>query len=344
MKGRWAAAIAVIVAALALAIGVAVSLGSGPSFGVAYVTGAQDAAPSLWFANADGSHRRRLGPGDLPRVGPDGSIVAASQGPGLVLYSTSGGGTHRYFGSPKVTAVATAFSPDSRYVAVVLASTDPSSAANSALAVIDTTTFGYRILARGQIYGASFAPDGSDRIAYAAAPSPALTAPVDVHVIGADGSGSVQLTHAGRSLNPVWGQHGIAFDREQLRPDAEPAYEVWTMAGDGSGPRRLTGLRIPALRDGLVPVSVSGDGRRLLAEYVGQDTSEAWLVSPADDHPVSFGTGLAGAALSRSGASVLVVRGGLLGAPDEGVVESLPLNGGSPRVLAAHGSEPSWNV
>jgi Tol biopolymer transport system component len=344
MTGRWAAAIAVIVAALALAIGVAVSSGSGSSFGVAYVTGAQDAAPSVWFANADGSHPHRLGPGDLPLVAPDGSIVAASQGPGLVLYSTSGAGTHRYFGSPKATAVATAFSPDSRYLAVVLASTDPASAADSGLAVIDTTTFGYRIVAHGQIYGAGFAPDGSDRIAYAAAPSPALTAPVDVHVIGADGSGSVQLTHDGRSLNPVWSEHGIAFDGEQLRPDAEPAYEVWTMARDGSAPRRLTALSVPALRDGLVPLSVSNDGRRLLAEYVGQDTSQAWLVTLAGGHAVSLGAGLAGAALSRSGGAALVVRGGVLGVPDQGVIESMPLNGGPARVLAAHGSEPSWNV
>jgi hypothetical protein len=344
MTGRWAAAIAVIVAALALAIGVAVSSGSGSSFGVAYVTGAQDAQPAVWFTNANGSHPRRLGPGDQPLVAPDGSIVAASGGPGLVLYSTSGGGTHRYFGSPGTTAVASAFSPDSRYLAVVLASTDPSSAASSALAVIDTSTFGHRILVHGQIYGASFAPDGSDRIAYASAPSPALAAPVDVHLIGADGSGSVQLTHDGRSLNPVWGQPWIAFDHERLRRDAEPAYQVWTMARDGSGARRLTGLAVPALCDGLVPLGVSGDGRRLLAEYVGQDSSEAWLLTLADGRAAPLGTGLTGAALSRSGASALVVRGGFLGPPDQGVVESLPLNGGSPRVLAAHGSEPSWNV
>jgi hypothetical protein len=44
------------------------------------------------------------------------------------------------------------------------------------LAVIDTVTFTSRVVARGQIYGASFARDRSDRIAFASARSAALAA------------------------------------------------------------------------------------------------------------------------------------------------------------------------
>jgi hypothetical protein len=343
MTGRRAAAIAVLMG-VALTIGLTACSGSAPTIGVAYVTGAANSPSFVWLARPNGSHARRLGRGSRPLLAPNGSLVAATRGSGLVLYPTADGSPHRYFDRSGVIATATAFSPNSRYLAVVLSSTNPTSAAGSALAVIDTTTFGYRIIVRRQIYGASFAPDGSDRIAYASAATPGLGAPVDVHLIGPDGSRPQQITHDGRSLNPVWGQRGIAFDRERLRVNAEPAYHVWMMARDGRSLRPLTGLRIPALRDGLVPLGFSADGGRLLAEYVGLDTSEAWLLTLSEGRIVRLGTDLTGTALSRNGARALVDRGGFLNAPGQGIVESLPLGGGPPRVLAAHGSNPSWNV
>ena len=357
MRRWWAAAVAAIVV-LAVGIGAADGFGSGstlerldklisdqsPALGVAYVTGTATSAPSVWLADARGSGARLLGSGARPLLAPDGSLVAASTTPGLVLYRASGGAAHRYFEDADATAVATAFSPDSRYLAVVLTSTNPASAGPSGLAVIDTNTSAYRIVVRGQIYGASFAPDGSDRIAYASAASAALSAPVDVHVIAADGSGAMQITHDGRSLNPVWGRSGIAFDHERLRPDAEPAYQVWLMASDGSGARRLTAVPVPTLRDGLVPIDFSGDGKLLLAQYEGQDTNQAWLIPVSGGPATPLGAGLTGAALSRNGDSALVDRGGFLNPPDQGTVEALPLRGGGPpRILAAHGSDPSWN-
>jgi hypothetical protein len=343
MKRAWAGAIAALVV-LAVGISVAASSGSQPIRGLAYVTGAAGSAPEVWLANPDGGSPRLLGPGSQPVIAPDGSIVAASTAQGLTLYPTSDRSVRRSFPAVDATAVATAFSPDSRYIAVVLSSTDPASAASSGLAVIDTKSHSYRIIAHGQIYGASFAPDGSDRIAYASARSAALTAPVNIQMIGADGSGSVQLTRDGRSLNPVWGPAGIAFDRERLRTNAEPAYQLWLMASDGSGRRPLTALPIPTLREGLVPVAQSNDGRLLLAQYEGQDTTGAWLVPLSGGPATALGGGLVGAAFSRDGASVLLDRGGFLNPPDEGVVESMPVDGGQSRILAAHGSEPGWNA
>jgi len=308
------------------------------------VTGNATSAGVVWLANADGRHARRLGRGSQPMVAPDGSLVAASSTPGLMLYPAAGGSAHRYFATADATAVAAAFSSDSRYLAVVLSSTDPASAAFSGLAVIDTATFAYRIVARGQIYGASFAPDGSERIAYASASSPALRAAVDIHVIGANGSGEVQITRDRRSLNPVWGRGGIAFDRERLRAYAEPAYQVWLMASNGRARRALTAFVIPTLREGLVPIGFSDDGSVLLADYEGQDTSQAWMLRLSSDRAIRLGANLAGAALSHNGASALVVRGGFLIPPEQAVVESVPLAGGRPRVLATHASEPSWNA
>jgi hypothetical protein len=72
--------------------------------------------------------------------------------------------------------------------------------------VIDVVTLSWRLVARGAVYGASFAPAGFDRIAYAVASSEALEAHVDVHIAAADGSAATQITHDGRSLYPVWGR------------------------------------------------------------------------------------------------------------------------------------------
>jgi hypothetical protein len=229
----------------------------------------------------------------------------------------------------------------------VLLSADPNSGAGSGLALIDTRTFTARIVARGPIYGASFAPDGSDRIAYASAASLALTARINIHVVGPNGAGGISLTHDGHSLNPVWGRAAIAFDRERLRFGAAPIYQVWLMSAGGGHRREVTHLRVPPLLNGLVPIAFSDDGTRLLSEYEGQNTSAAWMISIPNGRvrKLSVGGGsVAGAAISRTGDAVLVDRGGFLNPPDQGSVISLSLLTGRPRVLVAHGSEPSWNL
>lgn len=335
--------VAVLVAS-AMSVDPSGTSASGPRLAVAYVTGSATSAPAVWLARLDGGGARRIGLGADPLLSPDGSLVAASSARGLVLYSASGGGSHRYFNTPAATARASAFSPDSRYLVVLLSSTDPGSAAPSGLAVIDTATFASRILVRDQIYGASFAPDGSERIAYASAASLALRARIDIHVVGADGSGAKQITHDGRSLNPVWGPRGIAFDHERLRAQEEPAYQVWITAGDGRERRQLTHLRIPPLREGLVPIAFSGTGALLLTEYVGEDTSQAWLLRMSSSRAAALGANVVAAGLSHDGRDALVDRGGFLQVPNRGVVESLPVAGGRPRVLVAHGSEASWNA
>ncbi len=337
------------VCAFALALGglsTAAARGAtgSPRLGLAYVTGAAGGPPVVWLADSDGRHARRLGPGSQPLLAPDGALVAASGASGLLVYPSAGGPPRRYFAGPAATATAVAFSPDSRYLAVALTSTNPVSDRASGLAVIDTTTNDYRILARGQIYGASFAPDGSDRIAYASATSPALNARVDIYEIGADGTGLAQITRDGRSLNPLWGPGVIAFDHERLRADAEPAYQVWITTSDGGIRHALSDLSIPPLRDGLVPIAFSEAGTVLLAEYVGQDTSQAWLLGLPAGRAERLAAGLVGAGLSRDGQRALVERGGFLSAPSHGVIETVPLAGGRPRVLVRHGSEPSWNA
>ena len=336
----------VCIAVLAMTPGAA---GASPAgWKVAYVRGGAG-APQVWVASAGGAQPRHLGPGTAPLISPSGAIIAASRvgshGSALTLYRTAGRVSRRFFHISVATATALAWSPDSRYLVVALASTDPGSARPSGLAVIDTRTLGYRVIAHGAIYGASFASDGTDRIAYASARSLALRGRIDIHVVRADGTHRRSLTHDGHSLNPVWGPRTIAFDREHLRSKHAPAYEIWTMRADGSHQVRLTHRRVPALMNGFVPVGFSADGSRLLAEYEGQDTSQAWTLTIASRRlrkVLVHGHSVVGAAISRNGASVLVDRGGFLAPPNDGRVDTLPFYGGRPHLLA-HGSAPSWN-
>lgn len=332
------------IAVLALATAGAAS---PPAWRVAFVRGGAG-TPQVWLSGAGASHPRHLGPGTDPLISPGGGLVAASRvasrGSALTLYFAAGGG-RRFFNLRTATARALAFSPDSRYLAVALSSANPGSARTSGLAVIDTRAMSARMIAHGAIYGASFASDGSDRIAYASARTLALRARIDIHVVGPNGTGRRSITRDGHCLNPVWGRRTIAFDRERLRAKHSPSFEVWLMHPDGSHQVRLTHRRVPALMNGLVPLAFSASGTRLLAEYEGVDTSQAWTITISSRRLRELrvrGRAVAGAAISRDGGSVLVDRGGFLEPPNAGSVESMPFYGGRATMLV-RGADPSWN-
>ena len=229
MKQALATALIAVAVAIVVVGIIDVSAGDGTTRPprLAYVTGTATTTPEVWVANLRDGSRRRVGAGQAPLLSPEGSVLAASApgqtGPALTLYTVGGTVIRRFYDAALQTAVALAWSPDSRYLAVALTGRDPGSAAGSGLSVIDTRTLRTSIVARGQLYGASFAPDGSDRIAYAVASSPALDAPVDIHVAAPYGLTAQQLTYDGRSLYPVWGASAIAYDHERLRRSAAPA-------------------------------------------------------------------------------------------------------------------------
>ena len=324
---------------------------------LAYATGtAKEPSPSVWIAALSGSEPRRLGPGIDPLLAPDGQSVAvglfgasanSEQGPSLAVYSALGAPTLTYLNLATATATPLAWSPDSRYLAVSLQSTSVTNIAQrSGLVVIDTTTGLISTIAHGQISGASFAEDGSDRIAYARAPSLALAAPVNLYLSRPDGSGSRALTHDGRSLNPVWGPRYIAYDRERLRPGDAPVFQIWLAKPSGGRARRLTNVRVRSLVAGLVPIAFSSNGSRLLAEFEGQDTSEAWTVlvkSKRARRLTVRGQPVLGAGLSGDGRTVLIDESSLESPPSDGHVAEIPFAGGRSKVLVAHGSQASWN-
>jgi hypothetical protein len=323
---------------------------------IAYVTQSGTSPPLVWTMRGDGSQKTSLGEGFSPQISPSGQQVAVSlfgagpseTGPALGVYSTAGVPRQTYLSLKGETAQPLGWSPDGRYLAVDVQSTALKRGAQlSGLGILDTQSSTLSMIAHGQLYGASFAPNGSDEIVYGLARSQSLTARVNVFRARADGSGTVALTRDGRSLFPLWGPGAIAYDRERLRRNDAPVYQIWLRSPAGRT-RRLTNLRVRSLVSGLIPVAFSADGSRLLTQFVGQDTSEAWTVRVRSGrvHRLTRKGArlpLQAAGLSSDGATVLVDEGGLDGPASEGRVATLPFAGGRTSVLAAQGSQASWN-
>jgi Tol biopolymer transport system component len=197
-----------------------------------------------WVVQSNGTGRRDLGIGEQPLVSPSGQMVAASHfgshGRALIVYSTVGKPKQEYINLVQTAATALTWSPDSRYVAVQLTDTTVSSTATNpgagGVAIVDTTAGTVRLIARGFVFGASFEPtvNATDRLAYGLSDAQKLNSPTEIYTSNADGSATTQVTHDGRSLNPVWGADGIAYDEQRFRGENAPAYNIWLMGSDGS--------------------------------------------------------------------------------------------------------------
>jgi hypothetical protein len=318
---------------------------------LAFVTGRGD-SDSVFLSNLDGTQRRRAGAGDNALLAPSGRAVAAASfgvsGPALLIY-TVGSPARRYLDVGKETVSVVSWSPDSRYVAVEVFGSDVKGTVTpSGIDVVDTTTNTIRVISRGYPCGASFAPDLPDRLVYANSPASSfcLKGRVNVLTIAADGSGRKQLTSDGASLNPVFGPNSIAFDRETLRRNDAPVFQIWTMRPDGSRRARVTHLKVPRLLDGLVPLQFDGAGDRLLAQFEGQDTTGTYTVDLASRRVRQLTVGRAAVSpggIARDGKTVLVGVGQFMNPPSSGKVETIPFGGGPATLLVAHASDPSWN-
>jgi hypothetical protein len=328
-----------LLAVLAFMLAAAASADAATPSKLAYVTGLAGTHPRVHVANADGSGAVTLGTGVDASISPDGANVAivtpyTRRGTSLVV-RPSGGGAARVVARTGDAIGPLTWSPDGALLAVVINTTR--------LVVIDVASGARHVVAHGQIQGASFSPD-SRRIAYARSRSARLLARVNVFAADVDGSGAHAITHDGRSLWPVWGPTQIAYTHERTRRHDAPVYQLRVMRPDGSGVRQLTHLRIPRLLSGLTATAWSAGGTRLLAEYGGQDTSEAWTVDVASGHARDLTgrfDGVIGADLSADGTTVLVQRG-YFDDPRHQSIATIPFPGGRATVLVRHGSAPSW--
>jgi hypothetical protein len=323
---------------------------------LAYVTETASATSKVWVAAANGSDAELLGPGEQPLLSPDGASVAVSlfgiapgaeeHGPAIGVYPVSGAPIADYLSLETATSTPLAWSPDSRYLAVYRQSNEVTNiAAGSGLDVIDTQTGTVSSIADGEIYGASFARDGSDRLVFGLSHSESFGGAVNLYTSEADGAALRRLTSDGRSLNPVWGPTYIAYDREQDR-HLSPDYQIWLGTPTAMHERKLTHIPVGPLVQGLVPLAFSASGSRLLAEFEGEDTSNAYAVTVASGHARAVTVHrrtVQAAGISSDGSTLLLDAGSFEQAPSSGRIVTMPFAGGHATVLVAHGAQASWN-
>jgi Tol biopolymer transport system component len=305
-----------------------------------YVKDVATERPVVFVAQDDGKQPRRIGGGTSPTVSPDGRWVAwvsAGTLPRVMLRPADR--------SRKARRVARAssvgqlsFSPDSTKLGMAL---------TSRLAVHDIAARTTFEAASGIIRGFSFSPDSASVVYGTAGRNDAADAPSDIYTIEFDAGPRQRITRDRKSLNPLWGPNGIVHDRQKVRPGEAPSYNLFEIQPDGGSLRRITALRIPSLLSGLVPIEMSGDGTRLLAEFVGQDTAVGFAVNPRTGKTRSLSrdadTGFVAFDLSADGRTVL----GHTGGPDPPArhnVVTMPYGGGDPTVLVRRAAFPDWSL
>jgi Tol biopolymer transport system component len=313
--------------------------------------------PVVWVAADDGSGAHRLVAGSNPHVSPDGRTVALlHQGngrkaqPELILAPADGSAPPSVLISGWREPFVFAWSPDAASIAAVLGP----ELGPKRLVLIDVVTGAQQTIAQGFFSGVSFAPSGV-QLAYSRATSEDFPPRSDVYRFDIPlgqpirYEPPVQLTHDHRSLDPLWGPNGRIVFVKQLGAKKRkygPKNELYLMNESGKQVRRLTHTKVGPLLQGLYPTAWSADGKRLLAEFEGQDTTYGVTVNPRTgaQQPLIEATeqGFLGWALSTDGRLVLGSTRGFEPGPGNNVA-TIPYTGGKPRVLAKNAFEPSWS-
>jgi hypothetical protein len=294
----------------------------------------------VWVARDDGTQPRRIGSGHSPTVSSDGRWVAwvKSGSPDQVMLRLADR-------SRKARVVARSrfvgelqFSPDAKSLAFVL---------GRRLFVYDIRERTEAQAASGSIRGFSFSPDSGAIVFGTAGRNDAIDAPSDLYYVTLAERVRRRITRDRKSLNPLWGPSGIVHDRMNAREGDAPSYNVFSIQPDGGSLRRITSLRIPSLVSGLVPLELSADGKRLLANFIGQDTQVAFRVNTETGKAKAldddFENGLVGFDLTADGRTVL----GHTGGPDPTArhnVVTIPYGGGEPKMLVRRAGFPDWSL
>ena len=313
-------------------------------------------SPTVYVANDNGSSARKIGSGSNPRVSPDGQTVAfyrfgkGNQPPELVVAPASGGPV-RKLASGWQDPFVFAWSPDSATIAVLLGP----EVGKQRLTLIDVASGAQRTVASGFFNGVSFAPDGA-QLAYGRS-NKEFGSKSDIYRFDIPEPGAVfvqapqpvRITSDHRSSDPLWGpSEKIVFVKHLGEKSRKygPKNELYLMNPSGKQVKRLTHTKVAPLLAGLDPTAWSANGKHLLAEFGGQDTTYAVTVNPKTGAERALTkereTGFVGTALSSDGKLVLGSLGGFEPGPGHKVV-SIPYKGGKPKVLANNASEADWS-
>ena len=305
--------------------------------------------PAVFCANDDGSGASPLVRGTNPHVSPDGLSVAylheegAKHAPELQVAIIADGPVRTLMVGLREAFYLT-WSPDSSTIAALKGP----ELGKRKLVLIDVLTGAQRVVAQGFFSGISFSPDSSELV-YSRAGKEKFPPRSDVFRVSTSGGKPVRITHDHNSSDPLWGPTDkIVFVKtvEGKKRKYGPKNELFLMNPQGKGVKRLTHTKVDPLLQGLFPTDWSANGKRLLAEFEGQDTSYAVTVNPKTGAQPPLlkaeESGFVGTALSADGKTVLGFEGGF----DPGNkhnVATVPYGGGKSIVLAKNASEPSWS-
>lgn len=300
------------------------------------------------------SHRGRIDTGSNPRILAGGvSIAYLHEGPG---------GTPELkvvLGSEPAKTVLTDWREPvymDHYKELVAALRGPEIGERE-LVVANLVTGAVTVLDKGYFTRLSFCPDCAEpQLVYSKSPREDALLHSDVYKVTVNGDRIVRLTSDHRSLDPLWRPGTlerarppkIVFVRElgAKRRKYGPKNELYVMGQDGNEVKRLTHTKVGPLLQGLLPVAFSNDGRHLLAEFEGQDTSYAVGVDfrTGRQHPIATvgERGFIGTAISNDGSAVLGYTGGFDPQAPHNVAVA-PFAGGKPRVKVRNAFEADWN-
>ncbi len=312
--------------------------------------------PTVYTANDNGSAARKVGPGSNPRVSPDGQTIVfyrfgKGNRPSELMVAPVTGGAPKRLASGWQDPFVFAWSSDSSTIAVLLGP----EVGKQRLTTIDVASGVQRTIDRGFFNGVSFEPEGP-AVVYGRSTSE-FGSKSDVFRFDVATPGAVnvvaekphQLTTDHRSSSPLWGPHETIVFVKHLGEKTRrfgPKNDLFLMDPNGKRVKRLTHTKVEPLLSGLSPTEWSANGKRLLAEFGGQDTTYAVTVNPKTGAERALTkereVGFVGTALSKDGKFVLGSIGGFEPGPGHKVV-SIPYAGGKPKVLANNASEPDWS-
>jgi Tol biopolymer transport system component len=304
--------------------------------------------PTVYVAKDDGSDAHKVASGYNPRMSPDGAAVAYfHEGPGhkaeLKLAPVSGGAGRTLMVGWRESFYLD-FSPDSEIIAALRGP----EIGKPKLVLITVATGAQRVIASGYFSGFSFSPEGNELV-YARTDGERHPPGSDVYRVSAGGGKPVQLTKDHISEDPLWGPNGKIVLVKRI--DAKkrkygPKTELYVMNPQGKQVKLLTHTTVDPLLLGLFPTAWSADGKRILAEFEGQDTSYAVGVNALTgaQRPIvkKAEQGFVGTALSSDGKTVLGYEGGF-DLSNRHIVGTVPFSGGKLKVLAKSALEPDWS-
>ncbi len=197
--------------------------------------------PSIWVANADGSHQQLLiDNASTPAWSPEGSVIAFSHVTGIALIDIEhalGGDRSslrditRAFGPQEYPN----WSPDGKR----LLFSGYGESGSYDIWVVNADGSGLHDLTPQPSleYGASWSPDGRS-IVFGSNRGLRARDGGDLYLMHDDGSGVRRLTRTGKSFSPAWSPDGrlIAFNSHRTGR----ANDIYLMRSDGTSVRRIT--------------------------------------------------------------------------------------------------------